>query len=87
MIVNTTRGDVFQAPHKHIAFAVNTEGYNDAGFAGAVSSRYWPELANTGTKKLGDALMKNGNMRSASLPRAQYMIWDPSTAPGTPVSP
>lgn len=59
MIVNTTRGDVFQASHKHIAFAVNTGGYNDAGFAGAVSSRYWPELANTGAKKLGDALARN----------------------------
>lgn len=60
MIVNTTRGDVFQSPNKHIAFAVNTEGYNDAGFAGAVSSRYWPELANTGATKLGDVISKNG---------------------------
>lgn len=61
MIINTIRGDVFQAPHKHIAFAVNTEGYNDTGFAGAVSSRYWPELANTGAKKLGDVISKNGD--------------------------
>ncbi len=57
MIVDTIRGDVFQTPYKHIVFAVNTEGYNDAGFAGAVSSRYWPELANTGKKQLGDVLM------------------------------
>ena len=61
MIVNTTRGDVFQTPHKHIAFAVNTQGHNDAGFAGAVSSRHWSELANTGPKKLGDVISKNGN--------------------------
>jgi len=53
MIVNTVRGDVFQAPNKHIAFAVNTEGCNDVGFAGAVSSRYWPELANTRALNLG----------------------------------
>jgi len=61
MIVNTTRGDVFRAPNKHIAFAVNTEGFNDAGFAGAVSSRYWPELANTGAQNLGTVLRHNAN--------------------------
>ncbi len=60
MIVDTVRGDVFKTPHKYIAFAVNTEGCNDAGFAGAVSSRYWPELANTGAKKLGDVISKDG---------------------------
>lgn len=57
MIVNRVRGDIFAAPQKHIAFAVNTEGYNDAGFAGQVSSRIWPKLANTGGNKLGDVLM------------------------------
>ena len=61
MIVNTTRGDVFKAPHKHIAFAVNTEGFNDAGFAGAVSSRHWPQLTNTGAMKLGDVVSMNVN--------------------------
>lgn len=57
MIVDTKRGDVFQSGAKHIAFAVNTEGYNDAGFAGAIS-RKWPELANTGEKKLGSVMSK-----------------------------
>ena len=62
MIVNRVRGNIFAAPQKHIAFAVNTEGYNDAGFAGQVSSRIWPKLANTGGgNKLGDVLThKNG---------------------------
>ena len=59
MIVNTTYGDVFKTSNKHIAFAVNTEGFNAAGFAGSVS-RYWPKLANTGPKKLGDVISKNG---------------------------
>ena len=59
MIVNTTYGDVFKTSNKHIAFAVNTEGFNDAGFAGSVS-RYWPKLANTGPKKLGDVISKKG---------------------------
>ncbi|TAN57315.1 hypothetical protein EPN15_04675 [Patescibacteria group bacterium] len=60
MIINTVRSDVFQTPDKHIVFAVNIEGFNDAGFAGVVSSLYWPELANTGPKKLGEVLSKNG---------------------------
>ena len=58
MVVKQVRGDIFSSPHPHIVFAVNTEGYNDAGFAGAVSGRYWSELANTGKKKLGDVLHK-----------------------------
>lgn len=64
MIVDTVRGDVFKSPHKYIAFAVNTEGYNDAGFAGAVSSRYWPELANTGKKQLGDVLRNTADKKT-----------------------
>lgn len=58
MIIDTIRGDIFQTPHKHIAFAVNTEGYNDAGFAGAVSLKYWPALGSTGAKKSGEVLQK-----------------------------
>jgi len=58
MIVNTFRGDVFKTNCAHIAFAVNTKGYNDGGFAGQVSSSHWPELADTGGNKLGDVLSK-----------------------------
>ena len=62
MIINRVRGDVFSASQKHIAFAVNTEGYNDAGFAGQVSSRIWPKLASTGGNELGEVLThKNGS--------------------------
>lgn len=64
MIVNTVRGNVFEAPHSHIAFAVNTEGFNDAGFAGQVSSRYWEGLANTGKKKLGDVLSQKAGEKT-----------------------
>lgn len=58
MIIDMVRGDIFKSPHKHVAFAVNVEGYNDAGFAGQVSSRYWRDLANTGKKQLGDILTR-----------------------------
>lgn len=56
MIVDVIRGDVLRAPHSHIAFAVNTQGVNDAGFAGMVSSRFWPELSDTGSRELGEIL-------------------------------
>jgi hypothetical protein len=56
MIVNRVQGDVFKTPLKHIAFAVNMEGHNNSGFAGAVSSKYWPALENTGGNKLGEVL-------------------------------
>lgn len=58
MIVDMVRGNIFECSYRHIAFAVNSEGYNDAGFAGQVSSNDWPELANIGQKTLGDVLSK-----------------------------
>lgn len=58
MIVKTVQEDIFNTEAKHIAFAVNTEGYNDAGFAGQVSRRYWNELANCGEHELGTVLSK-----------------------------
>lgn len=58
MIVDLVRGDVFMAPERHVAFAVNTQGYNDAGFAGQVSDRYWPGLADTGGNTIGDVMSR-----------------------------
>lgn len=57
MIVKMEQGDIFKKRSgNHIFFAVNKEGFNDAGFAGLVSRNYWPELANTGGNELGDCL-------------------------------
>ena len=58
MVVKTIQDDIFNSEAKHIAFAINTEGYNDAGFAGRVSSEYWPELANCGEHEIGTVLSK-----------------------------
>lgn len=58
MVVKTVQDDIFNSEAKHIAFAVNTEGYNDAGFAGQVSSKYWNELANCGSHEIGEVLSK-----------------------------
>lgn len=58
MIVDLVCGDVFKAPVRHIAFAVNTDGMNDAGFAGQVAERFWPSLARTGRKRLGEILAR-----------------------------
>ena len=58
MVIKSVQDNIFNSEAKHIAFAVNTEGYNDAGFAGQVSSKYWNELANCGEHKLGTVLSK-----------------------------
>lgn len=58
MVIKTVQDDIFNSEAKHIAFAVNTEGYNDAGFAGKVSSKYWPELAICGEHEIGTVLSK-----------------------------
>lgn len=58
MVVRTVQDNVFNSEAKHIAFAVNAEGFNDSGFAGQVSSEYWNELANCGEYELGTVLSK-----------------------------
>ena len=58
MVIKTIQEDIFKTTAKHIAFAINTEGYNDAGFAGKVSSKYWNELSECGFHELGTVLSK-----------------------------
>ena len=58
MIIQNKSGDILKGGETHIAFAVNTEGINDSGFAGTVSNMYWPELANIGPCELGTVLTK-----------------------------
>ncbi len=58
MVVRTVQDDIFNTEVKHIAFAVNTEGINDSGFAGQVSRKYWNELANCGEHEIGTVLSK-----------------------------
>lgn len=66
MIHDLIRGDVFAADERLIVFAINTEGHNDAGFAGLVSTRYWPRLANTGPQELGSVLTQHLVMASGA---------------------
>jgi hypothetical protein len=63
MITHVVEGDVMDTPHKHIAFAINTEGFNDSGFAGFVS-KIAPKLANTGPKKLGEVITINAGHKT-----------------------
>ena len=58
MIIKTVRDDILNSEAKHIAFAINTEGHNGSGFAGKVSKKYWPELANCGYYNIGTVLSK-----------------------------
>jgi len=56
MIRNTIRGDIFRSDAKHIAFAINCEGTNGAGVAGAVA-RIWPDIQYTGPLPLGTVVV------------------------------
>lgn len=58
MIINTKNGDILAGNERRVAFAVNIEGINDAGFAGMIAKKYWPELAYIGETKLGTVLIK-----------------------------
>ena len=58
MIIMTKDGNILNGNEKRIAFAVNTEGVNDCGFAGMISDKFWPELAYIGETKLGTVLTK-----------------------------
>lgn len=58
MVVKTVQDDIFNSDAKHIAFAVNTEGYNDFGFSGQISDKYWNELADCGEHEIGTVLSK-----------------------------
>ena len=59
MIIKNKQGhDILNSGETRIAFAINTEGCNDAGFAGLISRKYWPELADIGECNLGTVLTK-----------------------------
>lgn len=60
MIKKTVRDNIFKTNARHIAFAINTEGFNDSGFAGQVSER-WSELENCGKNNLGTVISKEIN--------------------------
>lgn len=55
MIVETKQDYISE---KHIAFFINSEGYNDFGLAEQVLQKYWNELANRGEHKIGTVLSK-----------------------------
>lgn len=59
MIIENKQGkDILTGGETRIAFAVNTEGVNDSGFAGMISRKYWPELATIGESEIGTVLTK-----------------------------
>ena len=59
MIIGNKQGNnILKGNEKRIAFAVNSEGINDSGFAGIISRSFWPELAFIGETELGSVLAK-----------------------------
>lgn len=68
MIIETKSGNILKGSEKRIAFAVNTFGVNDEGFAWMISQNFWPELAYIGKTKLGTVLTKkSGNIEFFAL--------------------
>ncbi len=57
MIIGRKKGDIMLG-NKRIAFAINTEGFDDTAFARVISDRYWNELAYRGDHRLGTILTK-----------------------------
>jgi len=58
MIIKATRSDVLKTEAKHIAFAINKEGYNGIGLSGKVLNTYWSELAAYGENEIGTVFSK-----------------------------
>lgn len=62
MIINEKKGDILDTFSKrHVAFAVNSEGINNSGFAGNISRMYWPGLLNIQEAELGTVYTKEYN--------------------------
>lgn len=67
MIIKEIRGNVLlDAKEKHIAFAVNTEGINDAGFAGTVS-QLWPEIAHCGPRRIRTVISQEVDLEDGPI--------------------
>ncbi len=60
MITKVVTGNVFDTQARHIAYAINTQGFNDSGFAGQVAT-HCPQLANTGENSLGAVVTAEAN--------------------------
>lgn len=66
MILDIINDDILDTAHPVIVFAINYEGYNDAGFAGMLSREFWPELANAGRTEPGHILTREVEHRGGS---------------------
>ena len=63
MIKKSIQDNILNSVAKHIAFAVNSEGKNECGFAGQIC-KYWPELADIGEHEIGTVLSKTVGNRT-----------------------
>lgn len=79
MIIDMKKGDIFESEATYIAFAINSEGFNDSGFAGVVAAKFWPELADeTGPSRMGSVFKQivNGKVFYAVVCHALSKGWD-----------
>lgn len=68
MITKTINDNIFKTKEKHIAFAINKEGLNDAGFAGQIAYNYWNKINDCKEREIGTVLSKKvGNITYHAL--------------------
>lgn len=53
--------DILTSGEKRICFAISSDGYNNTGFAGIISKKFWPEIANSCKNELGTIISKEVN--------------------------
>ena len=83
MIIKNKQGnDILKGGETRIAFAVNTEGCNDSGFAGRISRSYWPELAYIGECELGTVLTKTSDDGITFYALVCHSLEESSVMPG-----
>ena len=81
MIIKAVNDNIYNTEAKHIAFAINTEGLNDLGFAGKVSEN-WNDLKKCGKNRIGTVISKeiNDKMFHALVCHSLNEGWDDNQA-------
>lgn len=58
MIINTSQKGIFEDSPKHVAFAINTDGYDNAGLGKLILENVWPDLYKNENFEIGDVKSK-----------------------------
>ena len=81
MIIKAVNDNIYNTEAKHIAFAINTEWFNDLGFAEKVSED-WNDLKNCKKNRIGTVISRkiNGNIFHALVCHSLNEGWGDNQA-------